>query len=81
MEYRATMAENGRIVIPKAIRDQFGLRGSQEIIFKTKRGKVELEPEIVAMRKLQDVFSELFKNYSVDDFIAERREEAKKESE
>ena len=42
-----TIDNAGRIVIPKAMRDQMGLTGGMEIEVELKDGKLEIEPKSI----------------------------------
>ena len=47
---RTTIDSAGRVVIPKAVRDQAGLAAGAEIDVHFRDGRIELEPATVAMR-------------------------------
>lgn len=47
---RTTIDSAGRVVIPKAIRDELGLRGGTEIEISERDGRIEIEPVPVPMR-------------------------------
>lgn len=40
-----TVGPKGRIVIPKPIRDRLGIAAGDEVRFRTKKGKIIIEPE------------------------------------
>jgi AbrB family looped-hinge helix DNA binding protein len=41
---RTTIDMAGRVVVPKALRDELGLRGGQELEIAVRDGRLELEP-------------------------------------
>lgn len=46
---KTTIDSAGRIVIPKAIRDDLGLRGGEELDVSERDGRIEIEPIPVEM--------------------------------
>ena len=46
---RTTIDVAGRVVVPKALRDELGLTGGQELEIAVRDGRLELEPPPVAM--------------------------------
>lgn len=47
---RTTIDAAGRIVVPKPLRDQLGLRGGQEVLLAVRDGKLEVEPAPAVVR-------------------------------
>jgi AbrB family looped-hinge helix DNA binding protein len=47
---RTTIDDAGRVVVPKALRDQLGLTGGQEIEITAREGRIEIEVPTTAMR-------------------------------
>jgi AbrB family looped-hinge helix DNA binding protein len=47
---RTTIDQAGRIVVPKALRDQLGLRGGQEVDIVARDGRLEVETAPTPMR-------------------------------
>lgn len=47
---RTTIDRAGRVVIPKAVRDQAGLEAGAEVEVEFRDGRIELEPATVPMR-------------------------------
>jgi AbrB family looped-hinge helix DNA binding protein len=47
---RTTIDDAGRIVVPKAIRDQLALHGGQELEVSTRDGHIEIEVPATSMR-------------------------------
>jgi len=78
---RSRLNENGRIVIPAAIREAVGLKRGQDVILWAEKGEVRISSPIARMRRAQ----ELVRKYVpegvslADELIAERREEAARE--
>lgn len=74
---RARLNENGRIVIPSAIREAVGLKKGQEVILWAEKGEVRIATAGQRMRRAQ----ELVRRYVpdgvslADELIAERRRE------
>ena len=73
-----TLAENGRIGLPAAIRKQAGLaKGDKLVVRVEEEGVVTLMTAEAAVRHVQRKARELFgdKMPTVDEFLAERRED------
>lgn len=47
---RATIDGAGRLVVPKPLRDELGLRSGQEIEVSLRNGRIEIEPVPTSMR-------------------------------
>ncbi len=47
---RTTIDRAGRVVIPKAVRDEAGLEAGAEVDVEFRDGRIEIEPTTVAMR-------------------------------
>lgn len=47
---RITIDSAGRVVIPKSIRDELGLRGGEELEIVERDGRIEIEPVPTPMR-------------------------------
>ena len=72
----------GRIVIPAHIRRALDIRPGQILIARTQDGRLVLETREQVLSRLQDTFSQVPDDVSlVDELIAERREEARREAE
>ena len=50
---RTTIDSAGRIVIPKALREQAGLRAGAEVEVELRDGRLEIEPAAVTMRVVE----------------------------
>ena len=80
--YRSRVDKSGRVAIPAELRSEFGLAaGSAILVIKDNEG-VHLESPAHALRSLQQYFKQLVPAgvSLVDELIAERRQEALKES-
>lgn len=78
---RSRINENGRIVIPAAIREAVGLQRGQEVILWAEKGEVRISSPLARMRQAQELVRKYVpKGVSLaDELIAERREEAARE--
>lgn len=74
------LGNQGRLVIPVALRRALGFEAGDALIARTEDGRLVLEkPETIKLR-LKSRFSQLPKDRSLAlELIAERREEAKRE--
>lgn len=71
----------GRIVIPAHIREALDIRPGQDLIARVEDGRLVLERREQIIARLQDMFTEASRGVSqVDELIAERREEARREA-
>jgi AbrB family looped-hinge helix DNA binding protein len=79
----AKVNENGRILIPAAIREQMGLKPGDSVVLTLENGVLRVESYRAIIRKMQQEMKQYKKpGISVtDDFIAERRDEARRELE
>ena len=79
----AKLDSAGRIVIPAEARKALGLKPGSEVLVRFEDGEVRVTTRAEAIRKVQDMVCRLVpKNVSlVDELIAERRAEAKRELE
>jgi AbrB family looped-hinge helix DNA binding protein len=75
--------ENGRILIPAAIREQMGIKPGDSVVLTLEDGVLRVESYRATIRKMQQEMQQYKKpGVSVtDEFIAERREEARRERE
>ncbi len=80
--YRVPVTSNGRVVIPAQLRAQLGIKDGEEITFQVSdEGDVTLSTREQAIRKIQTLFKKYAPDYTVDQFLAEKRLEAKMEDE
>jgi AbrB family looped-hinge helix DNA binding protein len=74
------MGANGRVVIPAEIRRELGLEEGDELNARTEGESVVLETRDALLRRIQAEFQAAAGDRSmVDELIAERRREAKRE--
>jgi len=75
--------ENGRILIPAAMRGQMNLKPGDSVVLTLENGVLRVESYLAIVRKVQEEFKKFRKpgGSVVDDFIAEKREEARREME
>jgi AbrB family looped-hinge helix DNA binding protein len=75
--------QNGRIVIPAAIRRQMGLKAGDSLLMDVEDGVLRLETHRARIRRIQREFAQYNRPgvLASDELIAERREEARREEE
>jgi AbrB family looped-hinge helix DNA binding protein len=80
---QAHINQNGRIVIPAVIRRAMGLKLGDSIVMSLEDGVLRIEPQKTRVRRVQESLSKLIPADRVlsDELIAERREEARRETE
>ena len=82
--FRATMADNGRIVIPAALRKQLGVAGqSQDILFEIRGSDVILTTKMQALRRAQERLAGIAPTGArlvSEELIEDRRADARRES-
>jgi AbrB family looped-hinge helix DNA binding protein len=82
-----TMSENGRILIPAALREALGFKSNTRIFVEVKDGSLVLTSPAQHYARLRTYFDQHLKPHapqipgqdSVDEFIAERHAEAARE--
>jgi AbrB family looped-hinge helix DNA binding protein len=79
----ATISQNGRIVIPAAIRSQMGLKPGEDVLMEVEDGVLRIESHRARIRRIQEEFKKYAKPGALisDELIADRREEARREAE
>ncbi|MEH2358570.1 AbrB/MazE/SpoVT family DNA-binding domain-containing protein [Nostoc sp.] len=74
------LGRQGRLVIPAALRRSLGFEAGDALIARQEEGRLVLEKAETIKLRLKARFSQVPKDRSlVDELIAERREEAKRE--
>ena len=74
------IASNGRLVLPKAMRDAMGLDGEARVVATLDGDEVRLTPVHHGARRAQALYqAHATSPRSVDDFLRDRREEADRE--
>jgi len=79
----AKVNENGRILIPAAIREQMGVKTGDDLVLTLEDGVLRVESYQAIIRKIQEEMQQ-YKKPGVlvsEEFVAERREEARRERE
>jgi AbrB family looped-hinge helix DNA binding protein len=81
LQSRLTLASNGRVVIPVAMRAALGLRDGDRIVARVVDGSIVLEPLNAAIRRAQAMVARYVPPGTelVDELIAERRIAATRE--
>lgn len=78
-----TMTQSGRVVIPKAMRDQLGLHEGDEMIAEIEEGRLVLSTRAARLKRAQALIEKYCPAQPgesiVDEFIAERRKAADNE--
>lgn len=75
------VAQNGRMVLPKPVRDALGMADGGTVLLSVEGDEVKLTSIRHSIKRAQDLYQQYATiNVSVDDFLKERRAEtAKKE--
>jgi len=84
MRYTSKVDSAGRVVIPAAIRDKFGVKpGDTVTITAAPSGRITVEPRLAVLKEAQDYFRGLAPERELwsEELIAERRREADREAE
>ena len=78
---RAHISENGRIVIPAAYRKAMGLKGGEVVTIRLDEEGLHIQSRAQAIRRAQAMVKKYVPEgvSLVDELIAERRREAKRE--
>ena len=83
-QFRSTVAENGRVVIPAALRTALGIAGQRADVFFDLRGDhVTLTTRMRELRRAQDRIAGIAQTgckLASDELIEDRRAEARRES-
>jgi AbrB family looped-hinge helix DNA binding protein len=79
----ARLSENGRIVIPAEIRQKLGLSPGDTVLLSVEGYVLKIEPQRARIRRVQESMRQLLPPDRVlsDELIADRREEARRETE
>jgi AbrB family looped-hinge helix DNA binding protein len=80
--FDAKVAQNGRLVLPKLVREALGMADGGTVVFSIDGDEVKLTSIRQSIRRAQDIYRQhATSDHSVDDFIADRRAEADRENE
>lgn len=78
--FDARVAQNGRLVLPKMVREALGMADGGTVVFSVEGDEVKLTSIRQSIRRAQEIYRQYATgDLSVDDFIAERRAEAARE--
>jgi len=79
----ARLSENGRIVIPAEIRQKLGLSPGDTVLLSVEGYVLKIEPQRARIRRVQESMRQFLPPDRVlsDELIADRREEARRETE
>jgi bifunctional DNA-binding transcriptional regulator/antitoxin component of YhaV-PrlF toxin-antitoxin module len=76
------IAENGRMVLPRSARNALGVTGAGVVVLSIDGDDVKLTSMRQCIKRAQDLYRQHATNdLSVDDFLAERRDEAARDDE
>jgi AbrB family looped-hinge helix DNA binding protein len=71
----------GRVVVPAPIRRELGIEEGTELLARVEGDGIVLEPRSAAVKRIQALFAHIPHDVSlVDELIAERRQEARREA-
>jgi len=81
LEVRATVNESGRVVLPKELREAMGIQPGDVLFFSSDGKSVRVETQKQRIRQAQEMIRQYIdpSRSLVDELIAERREEFRKE--
>jgi AbrB family looped-hinge helix DNA binding protein len=79
--HRTRLDQNGRIVVPAAVREQLGVKPGDDLVLDVSPNEVVLTSHKAALAELKRMVREARKKhpYSLEDFLKERRAEAEQE--
>ena len=68
----------GRALVPKALREELGVQGGDEVVAWVEGGRLVLEPRTALLTRLQERYRDV-EGSLADELIRERRAEAARE--
>lgn len=77
MDATVTLGQQGRIVLPDAVRRALGLAPGDRLHLRTERGRLVLQRPADAVAALKELGADLPDRSLVDELLAERRAEAR----
>ncbi len=81
MNRTVKIAANGRLVLPKSVREALGLEDAGVLALSVEGNEVRLTPMREKIRRAQELYRQHCKgDYSSDDFLRDRRKEAEREN-
>lgn len=70
---KVKIAANGRMVLPKALREAVGIEGETELVLTVRDGHIEISTIADRVREAQAMFRKYVKrDFTSDDFLASR---------
>jgi AbrB family looped-hinge helix DNA binding protein len=72
------LGENGRVVIPKEVRQTLGVGKGDEVMFIVENGDVKLTSRVALVKKLSGSFAADDKQDLTEELLNERRKEARR---
>ena len=83
MTETVVLGESGRIVLPAAIRSEFGLKTGDRLTVIARGNRIEILSMQMALKQIREsIIAERGSLEGIlDEFLAERREEARRENE
>lgn len=74
-EFRVTLGDGGRIIIPAAYRKAMNIRPGDELVLRLQEGELRVFQQMQAMKRLRESVKQRAKNFSVEDFLAFRKQD------
>lgn len=73
VQEKVRIAANGRMVLPKSLRDAVGIEGETELVLTIKDGQIRISTIADGIRRAQELYRKYAKHpRSSDDFLATR---------
>ena len=70
---KVRIAANGRMVLPKSMRDAVGIKGETELVLAIEDGKIQVSTVADRVREAREIFRKAVKrDFTSDDFLATR---------
>lgn len=70
---KVKIGANGRMVLPKALRDAVGIDGATELVLTIRDGQIQISTIAESVRRAQEIYRcSVEKPFSSDDFLATR---------
>lgn len=70
---KVKIAANGRMVLPKSMREAVGIKGDTELVLTLKDGRIEISTIADRVREAQALYRKYVKHdFTSDDFLATR---------
>ena len=81
LEFKSTLSENGRVILPAKLRQALNLSSGDQIVFVLEHEELKVIPLKQTIKDFQSLISKLNKDKIslVDSLIASRRREAENE--